>query len=481
MSLKKDLLAALDQWGVGTPETLSSDTSLLQSGLLDSVALFELSLWVEAQVGHPVDPAAVDLLQEWDTVGSIVRFIERSTGRDAHSTAAPKIVPISPTPKTARAAGSLDYEIVPYKPDLKSVVIDLQKRLWSSDAQLNLRYFEWKYEHNPFADEPLIYLARQGDRYVAMRGFCPSNWEAGTNANRQRFSWDCSDDLVVESSHEGHGLFARFTDLAVRDVAARGHGWYLSLSALRVTRLQSLTSGSRSLGVMNPVGRFTTMAALSDRIQESVRKIPLAWRALKRLKLGGDARAAFHRLDHHPNTTLDGITLIASPAARVEEMAKLIDVLPFDGRLRHVRDARYLAWRFDNPLHEYRFLYVYSEAKLVGYLVLERGVSDYANARRINIADWEFHDNKAGRALLASAISMGDPPELVAWTATLDPTRTMLLQAAGLTATDTEQTQRGLPCILVRGVGEQGALPDSVKALADLDNWDFRMIYTNVA
>jgi hypothetical protein len=37
-------------------------------------------------------------------------------------------------------------------------------------------------------------------------------------------------------------------------------------------------------------------------------------------------------------------------------MADLVRRLGHDGRLRHVRDERYLAWRYRNPLYEYRFL-----------------------------------------------------------------------------------------------------------------------------
>jgi len=59
---------------------LADDTSLIGSGLVDSLALFNLAAWVEREVGRPLDLTSFDLGTEWDTMASIVRFIERQRG-----------------------------------------------------------------------------------------------------------------------------------------------------------------------------------------------------------------------------------------------------------------------------------------------------------------------------------------------------------------------------------------------------------------
>jgi acyl carrier protein len=51
------------------------ESSLIRSGLLDSLALFQLSLWIEGQVGAPIDPDEIDLAEEWDTPKDIAHFI----------------------------------------------------------------------------------------------------------------------------------------------------------------------------------------------------------------------------------------------------------------------------------------------------------------------------------------------------------------------------------------------------------------------
>lgn len=54
------------------------DTSLLRSGLLDSVALFRLLKWIEEALGQPVDPTAVDIVAEWDTPAAVEAFLLRA-------------------------------------------------------------------------------------------------------------------------------------------------------------------------------------------------------------------------------------------------------------------------------------------------------------------------------------------------------------------------------------------------------------------
>jgi acyl carrier protein len=79
MSLRDDLLATIAGWNL--PLEPADDTPLIGSGLLDSLALFNLVLWVEEKTGSPVDPTQFDLPREWDTVAGIVAFVERRRSR----------------------------------------------------------------------------------------------------------------------------------------------------------------------------------------------------------------------------------------------------------------------------------------------------------------------------------------------------------------------------------------------------------------
>jgi acyl carrier protein len=82
MSVRDALIAAIQGWGVDLGE-IKDDTPLLRSGLFDSLALFNLVVWVEEQIDAPVDPTTFDLLKEWDTVADIVIFIENRRKQNA--------------------------------------------------------------------------------------------------------------------------------------------------------------------------------------------------------------------------------------------------------------------------------------------------------------------------------------------------------------------------------------------------------------
>jgi acyl carrier protein len=77
MPMRDRLLALIDSWDVQIGQDLQDDTPLITSGMFDSVALFNLVLWIEEQVGYSIDPTAFDLIAEWNTVADIIRFIER--------------------------------------------------------------------------------------------------------------------------------------------------------------------------------------------------------------------------------------------------------------------------------------------------------------------------------------------------------------------------------------------------------------------
>jgi acyl carrier protein len=77
MSPHDDLIAAFATWSPALSQDVARDTPLLTSGRLDSTAVFQLLLWIEARVGHAIDVTAIDMPVEWDTVDSIIAFIDR--------------------------------------------------------------------------------------------------------------------------------------------------------------------------------------------------------------------------------------------------------------------------------------------------------------------------------------------------------------------------------------------------------------------
>ena len=76
MSRREDLRDLLETFGVTIDSKLWHQQSLLQSGRLDSLALFNLAVWVEKQIGRGIDFTSVNIREEWDTADAILAFID---------------------------------------------------------------------------------------------------------------------------------------------------------------------------------------------------------------------------------------------------------------------------------------------------------------------------------------------------------------------------------------------------------------------
>jgi acyl carrier protein len=76
-SLRNKLVAALEGGGVELNGHLKDDTPLIKSGVLDSLGLFKLALFVESEIGREVDVTAFDIATEWNTITDILKFINK--------------------------------------------------------------------------------------------------------------------------------------------------------------------------------------------------------------------------------------------------------------------------------------------------------------------------------------------------------------------------------------------------------------------
>jgi acyl carrier protein len=74
-SLRTRVLTLLEATDVNMDGRLNSATPLINSGKLDSQGLFNLALFVEKEIGRPIDVSTLDLAKEWNTIDDIVNFI----------------------------------------------------------------------------------------------------------------------------------------------------------------------------------------------------------------------------------------------------------------------------------------------------------------------------------------------------------------------------------------------------------------------
>lgn len=338
----------------------------------------------------------------------------------------------------------MSYEVVPYDPQFRDQVLALQVHLWTKNLNLNSAYMRWKYEENPYLQNPLIYLALAEGQVVGMRGMIGASWALGTPATS--VVAPVGGDTVVAPEHRKRGLFQMIDEAAEQDLLSRGFRFAFNFSANPGTYILSVRRGWRLAGAHKNLFR-----APGPPSPDSVDRV----------------RAQRARLS-------------SGPEPRALEMADLVRRIGNDGRLRHQRDEAYYLWRFRNPLNSYGFVF-WEDERLEGFLVVRRDRN--GGLSRPHILDWTASSKDVADDLLAAAEVAFGKGQLAIWSATLDTHQLQALKAAGFEAVDdTRGIDRYLPGVLVRCLDPQVQEADwqlAGTSLVDIANWDLRMIYSD--
>lgn len=80
MSVRDRLNTFIQQKNLNNLRDLRPDQSLIESGRIDSLALFQLVLWIERETGSHIDLSNVDVRNELDTLDHIVGYVEKHGG-----------------------------------------------------------------------------------------------------------------------------------------------------------------------------------------------------------------------------------------------------------------------------------------------------------------------------------------------------------------------------------------------------------------
>ena len=339
---------------------------------------------------------------------------------------------------------TVEYEILRYRPEFRTQVLELQTHLWSPDVAVNSAYLKWKHEQNPYVDTPLIYVVLFEGKVIGMRGMYGAQWQIGEPC--QTLPGVCGGDTVVAPEHRRRGLFTKINTVAMDDLARMNNSYAFNFSAAPITFHAALRTGWRTVGPFRTVCR------------------PAGERTARQRERSREA-------DRHVS---------AAQAPRPEAMAELVERIGTDGRMRHVRDQQYFAWRFRNPLNVYRILF-WEDARLEGYMVLQK--KRHTRGGEIRILDWQATHPRVLEDLLYAAIDRCRSNVLAIWSATLHERARRFLQAAGFEPVDeTQGVKTYRPGVLVRAVRDEIQEADWVVAdrrLLDMANWDLRGIYSD--
>ncbi len=379
------------------------------------------------------------------------------------------------------------YEIIEYRPELRDQVLRLQTLMWSSDLRINGAYLDWKYHNNPYGDQPIIYLAMQQGQVVGMRGLYVICCEGGQPS--QTFYCLQLGDGLVHPDHRRRGLLVRMMTAAMEGFRQSSFRYVFTLSSNQFTQAAYFKLGWRSLGDLQPMQRPAQRGQDSG-VRRILRQMPLLPSIYRRMRTAlpnlamssSDRYAPFEAFDRRRALSRSGqfSQVRVDTAPRPEAMAKLVGRLGHDGRLRYVRDQKFFAWRFQNPLSQYRFLYE-GENDLEGYLVLQMSAQP-GEAAWCTIVDWEAANSLVRKELLQAAVQWGNFDNLVVWSGTLpDQTKSLLGECGFSLFPKAEPDQENVvyPSFLVGAIRPQSDPPSWTlvdRQLLDVSNWDLRAI-----
>lgn len=362
-------------------------------------------------------------------------------------------------------------DIVPYRADLKDQVIDLAA--WEGSVHEKRAYFEWKHERNPYSSTPLLYLALDRGRVVGMRSFFGVRWECGPD--RRVVDGLYADDAAIAPAYRNLGVLRRIMDVACDAMTRRGYEYLFSLSAGPVMQVASLAAGWRSVGSMQPArwdpGESTN--PFLRRLNALARRIgyPMATVRRRRSPAPDRWRAADRPGGSHP------VSMALEP--RIDHMSALVERVA-DGRIRHVRDRAYFAWRLQNPASRYSYLFC-GEGDLHGYLILRENALNAGDAT-LSVVDWEGTTDIVLRRLMEGACRLARGRGLLTWRATLSAEKLAVLADQGFRSEPQTKSQSfRQPALLVKALASDRPSSEwtiGERQLLQSADWDLRLLYS---
>lgn len=273
-----------------------------------------------------------------------------------------------------------------YSEEYKEQIIDLLEILWHFDRKKRILYFKWKFEDNPYTNEPLAFIALDGEKVVAFRGYMVQPMIFG---NIQFLEASLA-DTVTHSDYRRMGLFKSLTNFSISEIS-KMNNIYISLNS---------SSGGPTLNGYLSLGW-----------------VPLIRREyLFRFSSWGILKYLFGVKPRYPlckKQLKDGGRIEITEELKVENLVSM----PYDkNKFTHRREALYYSWRLSNPISRYIYCYKYDNiGNINAYIILkEIGRGKY------DLVDYNYLTERDVKNLLSIFVKKVEPFYILYWTVNPD-------------------------------------------------------------
>ncbi len=268
-----------------------------------------------------------------------------------------------------------------YSSEYKEQVIDLLEILWNFERNKRLSYFKWKFEDNPYTDEPLAFIALDGNKVVAFRGYMvqPLVYNGKTFFNASLA------DTVTHQDYRRMGLFKGITHYSISEIS-KNDAICMSLnSSSGGPTLQGyLDLGWIPLADRNNIFRFSLRGILSYLFKEK-------------------------EVSYNYNKILRNGRIVITTELKANEV---IGLAYDEDMITHERSSVFYNWRLSNPIAEYIYAYNYNvKNELVAYAVLKK-----IGYKKFDLIDYNYKEKSALKQVLTILTNYIKPIYILWWT-----------------------------------------------------------------
>jgi hypothetical protein len=151
-----------------------------------------------------------------------------------------------------------------------------------------------------------------------------------------------------------------------------------------------------------------------------------------------------------------------------------------NGKIVLIRDEEYFRWRYRNPLSDYFFLY-WRDSELRGYLVAQTPLFMPGSMGNFNVLELEGQSPEIKKELMKGLLSLLDFRSATVWSGMLDDNVRRYLMASGFKEKSTVKSVAEFnETVLISTTGRDN---DRIEFrgldLLDVNNWDFKMTYSD--
>ena len=370
----------------------------------------------------------------------------------------------------------MNIEIVKYNSIYDDQICILEKENWGPDLKVNKSYLKWKYFENPYSDSPKLYLVISGGKLIALRGMYETRWQLGDSA--ESFIALCSSDLVIMPEYRNMGIYNELMNFSINNLHKLGYIYMFNFSASPVNFIGSLATGWKSIGRIKRMRKSSYTSPLIKKI--------VSINAIRRFIKKSGVIKILRKITENLEISDEGYEYLKKTPPQIEidknpkpdEMASLVKKLNPKNKITLSRDEKYFSWRYKNPISNYLFLYWHDDG-LKGYLVAQ---TPLYNNDTFNVVELEAVNSEIKMELLKTLLSTSSLRLIYIWSKMLDKNLHKFLLSNRFSEDDSNKGAATSPAtILVRTTNQShNRIEFQGCNLLDIDNWDLKMIYSDV-